>query len=493
MTKPLMMKANKLPVTLHFGKMGTNAIVAGLGSETLTVVEVANQNSGAEMIRFSARSLPPDGLNAIWLKAIWHQEHFSRRRLIFCLPADWVSYKTLLMPELPLAQLEEAVKIELESENGPRQAGIVKIIEGRKQDAMLAVNVAIVEREQLSQTLQIFKQAGLEVEWSGLRFQGLRNFINFNAGFFEDSSEGVVYLDFGAAKTELGIVQDELVVYRRELSFGGLELLKDESGELTDDFLEELRLSLAAYQAGSKKKIPPKIGVYGGSAVIAKIGTKLRQELGLPSYVPERSKLSGVLTHKFTSGLAPLIGLALEKAGVMKQEAQRIYTPEQDNFRIKREQLMVGLCGGLSVFLLVCGIMLGLHANMVKQAQTNRWLNQHSAQLSNLRRLEQQTNRNTARIKQLNVWLAGQNRELEFLLLLANNLPEGTQISDLTIENGVVKDLSGLTPSASLMLNKFKNVAGLKELKLKGTITSSLQGEIFQLEGAVNKKEPPKK
>ena len=110
--------------------------------------------------------------------------------------------------------------------------------------------------------------------------------------------------------------------------------------------------------------------------------------------------------------------------------------------------------------------------------------------LNNLRLMERQTTQNTNQIKQLQGWLGKQNQELEFLLLLKNNLPDGTQITNLTIENGMVKDLSGVTPSVSLLLNKIKTVPGLQDLKLKGTISSSLQGEIFQLEGALSGKEP---
>jgi hypothetical protein len=78
---------------------------------------------------------------------------------------------------------------------------------------------------------------------------------------------------------------------------------------------------------------------------------------------------------------------------------------------------------------------------------------------------------------------------LEFLRVFQDNLPAGTVISDITIEEGNVKDISGVTPLVSLMLDRFKQLPGLGQLKLKGAISLSDQGEMFHLEGPIILKE----
>jgi hypothetical protein len=473
-------------------KNGRNAILVDLNPETLTVVEVANQNSGAELVRYAVRLLPPDGINPTWLKAVWHQEHFSHHRVIFCLPAAFVKYKSLMMPFLPMAQLEEALKIELESGNDGYQNRLIKIINYQKQEPMVQVNVALVDQELLNKELLLLKQAGLEVEWSGLRYQGLQNFINFNSGFFEESSDGASYLDFCGEKTEFGIIKDEVIVYRRALSLGSQDLLNAEDQQAIPDFLEEVRLSIAAYQADTKSNVPQKLGLFGKTEAAPKISQALTAELGLQLYIPEKTKLTGVITYRYTPGLAPLIGLALDKVGIVRQEALRIYTPEQDIARAYRENLLIAIGIGFVVIFVLSGIILAMQANFAKDAQTEGWLQHKSSLLIKLRRTEQQTTRNINQIKYMKDWLGRQNQELEFLLLLKEYLPEGTQITDLTIEDGIVKDLSGITPSASFLLNKIKAIPGLQNLKLKGTISTSLAGEIFQLEGMVSGKEPTK-
>jgi hypothetical protein len=486
------MKVNKKFKFSKLANFSKNAIVVELSQDSLLAVEVANRNSGAELVRFVVRPLPQEGINSAWLRAVWHQEHLSQQRIVYCLPPALVKIKSILMPILPPAQLEAAAKIELESSNGSHQTGIVKVVGWQKQDQMLLVNVALVENDLFAKTLQIFKEAGLGVEWSGLRYQGLRNFINFNSGFFDESSEGTIYLDFDAEKTELGIIKDEALIFRRELGWGSHDLLNDQDPNAVPDFIEELRLSLAAYQAETKHKIPQKLGMFGKTEAGVSISRALNEELSLHLYTPEKTKLTGVLTHKYTPQLAPLIGLALDKTAVMRQEAIRIYTPEQDTARINKEKVVMAISIAMVICFVLGGIMLGLQANAVKNTQVNAWLGHKAALLTKLRRLEQQTVQNKNKIKQINNWLAGQNQELEFLLLLKNNLPDGAQITDLTIENGIIKDLSGLTPSASFLLNKFKKVPGLQNLKLKGTISTSLEGEIFQLEGAIDGKGPIK-
>jgi Tfp pilus assembly PilM family ATPase/Tfp pilus assembly protein PilN len=489
-----------------------NAIVVEWDQESLAAVEVADRNNGAEVIRFTVRAFPAGGMNAAWLRAIWQQEHFSERRVICCLPAALVEYKLLVMPALPTAQLEEAVKIEINNGDSSNSTGLVKIIDWRKRDQMVLVNVALVKLESLANDFQVIKQAGLELEWTGVRYQGLRNFINFNRNFLDETTAGTIYLDIGKDATELGIVKNEILVYRRELDWGCSALLNEPKPLETDsvgsssqgnnsqatlslgvtDLIEEVRLSLAAFKADAKDEIPSKLEVFGKIEAAPMIRDSLFQEMGLHLYTSEKTKLGGVITHKHTPRLAPLLGLALDHIKVMPPEATRIYTPEQDRARWNREKVLLGIGAVITFSFVLIGLIMMFQASSIRNRQLEEWLQHHSASLNELRRSERQIIGNSKQIQQLDFWLAKQNQELEFLLLLQNNLPDGTQITDLTIENGIVKDLSGVTPSVSLLLNKFRTVPGLRNLKVKGTIASSPAGEVFQMEGMILDKEQAK-
>ncbi|HBF38162.1 MAG TPA: hypothetical protein DDW50_12680 [Firmicutes bacterium] len=482
---------NKFKI-LQLNPIVRDTVVVELNSDSLTAVEVANRNNGGELVRFVVRSFPVQGFEPAWLKTLWHQEHFSQHRVIYCLPPAMVEYKSLVMPHLPLAELEEAVKLEIAGGNNGHPERLVKIIDWQNQGEMLLVNVALINMELLKQDLQRMKEAGLDVIWSGFRFQGLRNFINFNSGFFEEPKVGAIYLDLGAQQTELGIIRDEALIFRRQLAWGCSDLLSDQDPGAIADFEAELRLTLAAYQADTKSHIPFKLMIFNAPQAMIEISRLLAQKLGLRLFIPEKIQLTGVIPGCHTARLAPLIGLSLDDAGIVPREAIRIFTPEQDAAKMRRENLLIACGIGLILAFFIGGISLALQAGSIRNDQTGAWLSHKSSLLTGLRRLERQTNGNKKKIKQLDSWLVGQNQELEFLLLLKENLPDGTQIIDLNIENGIVKDLSGVTPSTSFLLNKFKGVPGLENLKLKGTISASLQGEVFQLEGVIADKEPPK-
>ncbi|HEX3044530.1 MAG TPA: hypothetical protein VHY08_07230 [Bacillota bacterium] len=484
-----MMSKTKNPFKIPKFNPAHNTIVIELTGDSLIAAEIANRSNGTELVRFTVRSFPAEGLSATWLRAVWHHEHFSEQRVIYCISSDMVDYKSLNMPVLPMAELEEGVKIEIESTGRNNGQKLVKIIDFKNQGQMLLVNTALVNNDILNEKIQLLKEAGLEIIWSGLRFQGLRNFINFNRDFFEDVHSGTVYLDFCEHQTELGIIQDEVLLYRRRLNWGLVDIQNREDPEAKDDFKNDIRLTLAAYQAETKQSIPGKLIAFNMTEAIKPICDNIVGESGLRLYLPEKTKLTGVITGRHTLKLAPLIGLALDNAGILPPDALRFFTSKQEATRVNREKLKMIISTGIVVGLFLGGIFLSFQAGAIRGEQTGKWLLAKSGLLNNLRLMERQTSQNSKEIRQLRGWLTKQNQELEFLLLLKNNLPDGTLITDLTIENGMVKDLSGITPSVSLLLNKIKTVPGLERLKLKGTISSSLQGEIFQLEGPLSGKE----
>ena len=75
--------------------MAKTVIIVESGQKFFQVVEVANQSNGIEMVRYTIRNLPPEGLSYEWLKKVWEQEHFSRNRVIFLLPPALVNFKTV--------------------------------------------------------------------------------------------------------------------------------------------------------------------------------------------------------------------------------------------------------------------------------------------------------------------------------------------------------------------------------------------------------------
>lgn len=483
--------------------MAKTVIILEVGERVFRAVEIGNKSNGIEMVRYAIRNLPPEGLNSEWLKKIWEQEHFSRNRVIYLLPPSLVNFKTVILPVLPVAQIEAAVSVELN--NSSTRGMIPSIIGYYLQNDMYHVKVALVKDDLLTEQIGKLEQSGLKVEWSGVRARGIENFINFNRGFFEEPEPDSAYLDLTEDLTEFGIFKGNEILYRRDFVPGGQDLIQANADEnnldaaVIADFLEELRLSIASYRIDFSGGAINKLWIFGYSEHLIELLLKLAGELDLKPFIPYKSKLTGVLTDKNTPQLAPLVGLALEATGFIQRDYGKILTEAQKKAFIKQKALLnVGKFVLVGVGI-IAGLVFGMQAGIERKSKINAWLQEKTPRLIRLQYLERNSKQAAEQIVVLENWLKERNNEIEFLKVLSNHLPPGTKITDLTIENGAVKDLAGVTPSVSLLLSRIRTVPELAGLKLKGTITTSSNGEIFHLEGKIvpsitdKKLEPNKK
>ncbi|TCL54488.1 hypothetical protein EDC14_10635 [Hydrogenispora ethanolica] len=466
--------------------MSKPVIVIDCQPNRFCAVEVRGKNNRAELVRFVLRDLPPGEMTPDRLRELWQQANFTKRRVILVLPNRWVKYRTIRVPDLPGPQRKAAVRMELESGGDGREKFL--IVHHRVLDGLAQVRVALLRDDLLQAQVQLLERSGLKVCWSGLRNQGIRSFLHFHRGFLNDSNQAEAYLDLADERAEFGVVEGEELTYWRD--FRAENLPRDEA---LADLLEEFRLSLAAYRAETGKPFPPKVWFLGNDASLPDLPDKLKAEFGIELYRPGQSCLGGVLPGRHTAGLAPLLGLALEQiAGPRRNgpEETRILSSKQESALNQRRTLRIAGQFGISLLILALGLGFGWQASREKRARMNSWLQARLPRIQNIRQAEQRFRRNEAKVRALEKWLAAQGRELDFLLLLQQNLPPESRITDLMIENGVVKELAGSTPSVSRLLEALQRVPALRGLRLKGTITRDADVEWFHLEGIIAERGP---
>ena len=464
-----------------------SCIIIELTTERLIAVEVIARGHNFELLRYSVRQAPTSGVTVAWIRSLWNEEHFSHNRVVSILPVGLVKYKTLNLPNLPSEQLWAAARFELENLNGNSES-VFQIINCQRQTQVCQVKVALINNEDLTAEFTLLSQAGLELQWSGLRSRGILNFISYNKGFFSDNLEPVAYLDLTANETEYGIVNETEIVCCRNFGIGSQDLLSEDGAAAKIDFAEELRLSMAASR-GLGAVAPQKLWLFGKPEAVMGPVREVAADLGLDLLEAKKSGLSGVLTDQATPELAPLIGLALGANGLNDETEWRIYSRLQSLLQKKREQIWVGIEVGILLSLLIVGVSLGIQASAKRQAKISLWLNSKADRIVELRRTEQETRQKIAQMKEMAAWMNTSGRELEFLVALEQVLPTSTRITDLTIEDGVVKDLSGITPSVSQLMKTISKDDRLEQLRLKGTIAVTPEGEIFHLEGPISGKD----
>jgi hypothetical protein len=185
--------------------------------------------------------------------------------------------------------------------------------------------------------------------------------------------------------------------------------------------------------------------------------------------------------------------LARDELGGKAVPALRFYTLEQQRQQKMRQKGRLALQWGLVAGFLLLGGWLLVQARLLETRTEQQWLAGKQTKLAQLRRIETATRADLEKMAQWEQWTSGKGAELEFMLALQKQLPPGTMITDLTIEDGKVKNLAGTTPLVSLLLIRLAEHPRLRVLELKGNIMTTADGrEGFQLEEPDLSKEPQK-
>ncbi|MGE5605158.1 MAG: PilN domain-containing protein [Bacteroidota bacterium] len=458
--------------------MAKTKIAVYLGEDHFTAVEVKTSKAGGELLRFSVYHLGETGFSREWLAKLWKKEYYGHNKVISLLPQNLVKYKTLSLPLLPDEQIQAAVRLEMDNSEA---GSVYRIITVKREEQHTSVKIALIRDDELESFLGKLQDVGLTVEWFGLNHHGLQNYLAFNFDFLEGSGADL-YLSFNNTYTEIGALTDTELLYRRVLPIGKKHLA-EASPKYLPELIEGIRLSLASYQTTNSIPLPEQVWLFGEAKLEPEWLHRLTEALGISLEAPAKSRLSGVITGNHTAELAPLIGLALDESWLARQD-WRINTFQQARRERERRRTMTALKAGLAGTLLIAGLFLGVQARAIRSEKNTAWLQGQKETVARLRKIEADTNQKINQLKELENWMERRGYELEFLRALQAGLPEETQITDLVMEDGVIKGLSGSTRSVSRLLEKLQRTPELQSFKLKGTITSDKNGmELFQLEG----------
>jgi hypothetical protein len=469
--------------------MGVKTVVVVEQAEhAFTLIEVKGTPRDAALRRCLIRELPEQGVTAEWLRELWQSENIICRRVICMLPQRWVKYKSLTVPVLPEHQLENMIKMELESLATGEE--LPRVISREIRESMVVLKVALIKKQEFERVNGLYHQAGLEVIWSGFYARGVQNYIDFHQGFFADRSQATAFLIFNVGGAEFGICTENEIIYRRDIP--AVTENSSDSGERQweTELVEELRLSIASYQSITGQGEPASLRLFGNNRKELSHLASFLTEQGFKIELNEKARLSGVNPGKNIPTLAALIGLALDELGWNTREDLHIYSAEQLERQLVKGRAKNVLQIGVAALLIAGGIMLMTQSRLEREKVKNEWFQAQSGRILQLRRLEAETQHRLRQISEFEKWSGYRGRELDFLLKLQEGLAEDTVITDLLMEDGVIRSLSGFTPSVSILMNQLRKSPALRGLSLKGNITVTEEGlEQFQLEGPIKKKE----
>jgi hypothetical protein len=142
--------------------MGAKAVVVVEQAEqAFTLIEVKGTPKDAALRRYLIRELPESGLSAEWLRELWQSENILCRRVICLLPQRWIKYKSLTVPVLPEHQLENMIRMELDSLATGEE--LPRVIGREIRDSMVALKVALIKKREFERICRDIMPGGCKI------------------------------------------------------------------------------------------------------------------------------------------------------------------------------------------------------------------------------------------------------------------------------------------------------------------------------------------
>lgn len=328
------------------------AIAVDVGHSHLLVLGVDKQKARPEIshFRLEARPSSPEAASER-LRSLFKEEAIETKKVRVALKGQGVVVRFLTFPQMSHRDFSSAIRYEVEKYIPFRASEIAldfqilseKIKRGNAE--YMQVLLVAVRQSEVYDLLRIFQNADLEVELIDVSAFAYANLVEWV--FPEVKEKAVGFLDIGAETSTLGILNQGLPVFIRDISFGGADILKllkrklnlepeavisakETPAARSPEYLEvveqglasfsaELRLSLEYYTervagavpiqflyvGGGGLRFVPRPDYFDGEIKVPTRKMEVLSKLGIPS------KLDGALIRSNEDLLLTALGLCL--------------------------------------------------------------------------------------------------------------------------------------------------------------------------------------
>lgn len=301
-----------------------------LGSYALKAVEVVRSNGGPRVVRMAMAQTPPGAVAegvatdpvalAPAIRALLAEAGIRGKRVATALGGEAVIVRELKLPEMPPAELEQAVAFEAERY---LPAGVKEVsrdfqVLGKiPEESQLDILLVAARKELIDQQVAPLEKSGITPT-----ILEVTPFSMLRAVAQPDGDDrAVVYVDLGAESSDIIIMEGSRLRLARNIALGGNALtravaealslefsaaqtLKEQRGQMLlagdrpDDptvgavyeailpvmgsIVTEIRRSLDFYVARSRGRVITKVVLAGGTAKLRNLAPFLSEELILP-------------------------------------------------------------------------------------------------------------------------------------------------------------------------------------------------------------------
>jgi type IV pilus assembly protein PilM len=274
-----------------------------IGASSVKVVRLSRGRKGMKLLDIGLKEIPPgEDLRqeniAAALGELIHQK--SRPKVVVNFSGKSPLIRYLSLPVMPKNELDEAIKWEAKKlVSIPIEEMILDyVIAGNKQDQEVKryeLVLVVAEKNVVKEQWAMMQKVGLDILAIDVNPLSLLNSVRLN--YPNDLIGNLIYIDIGAAKTDITILKEGILKFTRRLEMGGDEItrrmerelnlpydqaekLKREKGMAAEEaaqvviksecdrFIVEIQRSIDYYRAQFREGVFKKIILMGGGALL---------------------------------------------------------------------------------------------------------------------------------------------------------------------------------------------------------------------------------
>ncbi len=228
---PLLGLAKNLGVFKPQPAKSVRRVAVDLGQSHLIVIAAEKKGAKPEIshFRFEARPESPEAVSN-QLREIFKQEGLEIKGVRTALKGQGMVIRHLTFPQMKKEDFSSAIQYEVEKYIPFKSSEIILDFQvlaeniSRGNAKFMEVLLVAIKRSEVYQLLGVFQNAGLEVDLIDVAALSISNLLEFACP--EGKEKPIGFLDMGAETCTFGILSHWKPLFIRDISFGGIDILK---------------------------------------------------------------------------------------------------------------------------------------------------------------------------------------------------------------------------------------------------------------------------
>lgn len=405
---------------------GRNRKVVALDwdAKTLKAVEAVINAGGLRVQRVISVQIPgdvkcnePDSFGA-FIKGVLHEKRFGTHQALMAVPRDKVILINLRVPQAPVGDLSNMVKLQASRELPfSVEEAVMDFAGSQANDApeFLDLTVGAIQREAMGFFTQLAQKAGLHLVRLGLRPNS--GLVSITRGLQPFSDDRILFVDIGAQTTEISIFRWGRLTFSRAVS---INIDTDAGSEpARRSLLMEVLRTVEAYRAQDPNKLDQVI-VAGDSGVEGWLVESLRGRFQAPASIYDPTWTVSIEKDRAQqmAGFCAVLGLLTGQA-VPELGRFDFVNPKHpaDLKAIRRKQVTIGACVAVVALLAIWA------ASNTYIGSLSAEKKQLEVQIADLQKKIKEGKQISSRIESVQKWTDQEIVWVDLLKTLAEQMP----------------------------------------------------------------------